>query len=204
MVCLRRENTSFRSKTLVSTGKTLVFNEVSSRANAYWQQTLVSTAEINLFLCRWTFVSYHETKVLQRGTFAFTGKQTLGCNPTVKNVPLGPLEPLDDWILEVLEAPFFFTVHLVHFLKSNSSSSSAGAKQLHRNRPEWIAERALVLYGSFHSQQKYLVNVRKIKEYQRIANAGMYCTPSQLGENADRIRAMGKYTLDKSFRPIQS
>ena len=81
-VCLRRENNSFRSKTLVSTEKTLVFNEVSSRANAYWQQTLVSTAETNLFLCRWMFVSYHETEVLQRGTFVFTGKQTLGCNPT--------------------------------------------------------------------------------------------------------------------------
>ena len=51
---------------------------------------------------------------------------------SMKNVPLGPLEPLDDWILEVLEVPFF-KVHLVHFLKSNSSSSSAGAKQLHRN-----------------------------------------------------------------------
>ena len=90
----------------------------------------------------------------------------------MKNVPLGPLEPLDDWILEVLEVPFF-KVHLVHFLKSNSSSSSAGAKQLHRNRPEWIAERALILYGSFHSQQKYLVNVREIKEYQRIKESNI-------------------------------
>ena len=36
---------SFSMKNLVSTGKTLVFNEVSSRANASWQQTLVSTAE---------------------------------------------------------------------------------------------------------------------------------------------------------------